>query len=79
MRICAQVSIVDIGGGLPVNFDDATTTPNFHSYAQDRAFLQPIVPLFISATCVAGFGRCAELIVYQQVTQSECKSQGKDD
>lgn len=28
-----QVHILDIGGGLPVNFDDATTTPTWFDYA----------------------------------------------
>jgi len=32
-----QVSIVDIGGGLPVNFEDARTSPNFFHYAQALA------------------------------------------
>lgn len=39
-----QVSIVDIGGGLPVNFEDARTSPNFFHYAQVIVYLTQDFP-----------------------------------
>ena len=51
-----QVTVIDIGGGLPVNFDDDTVSPSFGEYA---TVLREIAPALFSGEfgVITEFGR----------------------